>query len=251
MAEKKTVTRKVVKKTEPKKVKLAAAKKTVKEAAAVAPIEKELKGNVQLNVVGLDGKVEGKVSAPARLFAAKINKVLLAQSVRVYLANQREGGAATKTRGEVRGSTRKIYRQKGTGRARHGGVRAPVFVGGGITFGPVPHEFTLKFPQKMKRAALASALTDKKEAGDMIVVTGLNTINKTKQMAELLGKIGAGKNPLMVVSKDADQAVRSARNIEGVEIMPANNLNSYIMLAHKKVVFMKEALPLMTETFVK
>lgn len=249
MAVKKTVTKKVVKKADSEKVKLAAQKKAVK--ATPAPVEKELKGSVQLNVLGLDGKVEGKVSAPAKLFAAKINKTLLAQSVRVYLANQREGGAATKTRGEVQGSTRKIYRQKGTGRARHGGVRAPVFVGGGITFGPVPHEFTLKFPQKMKRAALASALTDKKEAGDMIVVTGLNTIDKTKKMAELLSKIGAGNKPLMVVAKDADQAIRSARNIEGVEIMLANNLNSYIMLAHKKVVFMKEALPLITETFVK
>lgn len=247
----KKVTKKVVKKAEPKKAK-AAPKKAVKTVAKKEVLASKAEtGKVDLSVMDVDGKAAGKVSAPAELFAAKINKPLLAQAVRVYLANQREGGAATKTRGEVEGSTRKIYRQKGTGRARHGAIRAPIFVGGGIVFGPVPHDFSLKLPQKMKRAALSSALTDKKETENLILVTGLNSITKTKKMAEILENLGAGEKPLLVVAKDAASAVRSARNIEGVEILPANNLNTYSVISHQKIVLMKEALPTLTDTFIK
>src|SRR3990170_6251019 len=140
---------------------------------------------VSLNVpvVGVDGKTKSKIQLPKELFGAKVNKALLAQAVRVYLANQRTGNAATKTRGEVEGSTRKIYRQKGTGRARHGAIRAPIFVGGGIVFGPRPHDFHLDFPKKMKRRALGSALTSKLGSGDVIVVSGLSDLEpKTKYM---------------------------------------------------------------------
>src|SRR6266404_5428662 len=116
---------------------------------------------VSVAVVGIDGKVSGKVSLPGEMFGEKVNKALLAQAVRVYLANQRQGNASTKTRGEVDGSTAKIYRQKGTGRARHGSKRAPIFVKGGIVFGPKPRDFSLSLPQKMKRKALFSALSAK------------------------------------------------------------------------------------------
>ena len=96
---------------------------------------------VSVDVVGIDGKVTGKISLPGEIFGEKLNKALLAQVVRVYLANQRQGTASTKTRGEVEGSTAKIYRQKGTGRARHGSKRAPIFVKGGVVFGPKPRRF--------------------------------------------------------------------------------------------------------------
>ncbi len=99
---------------------------------------KTANSDLSVSVIGVDGKAAGKLTLP-QAFSATVNKQLLAQAVRVYLANQREGSAHTKTRGEVEGSTRKVYRQKGTGRARHGAVRAPIFVGGGITFGPRAH----------------------------------------------------------------------------------------------------------------
>lgn len=198
---------------------------------------------VSILVVDTDGKPTGKMTLPKELFAAKINKDLMAQAVRVYLANQRQGSASTKTRGEVEGSTRKIYRQKGTGRARHGAIRAPIFVGGGIVFGPTPRDYHLSLPQKMKRAALASALTSALGDGKIIVVSGLFDLSpKTKTMAHTLDIVGAAGLTLLVVSKGASGVIRAARNIDGVDIMPVGNLHAYAVLSHQKLVFMKEAL---------
>lgn len=213
--------------------------------------EKTVNVRVQLSVLDTDGKVEGKVSVPAKLFAAKINPKLMAQAVRVYLANQRESSASTKTRSEVEGSTRKIYRQKGTGRARHGAIRAPIFVGGGVAFGPRPHDFNLGFTKKMKRAALASAITTKNNENNIIVVNGLNSLEKTKLMARCLVSIDAGNKPLLVVAKDSKMAIRSVGNIEGVEVLQAGSLTAYTILQHPKMVFMKEALPVLADTFAK
>ena len=188
-------------------------------------------------VVGVDGKAKGRITLPVELFGAKINKQLLAQAVRVYLANQRAGGASTKTRGQVEGSTRKIYRQKGTGRARHGAIRAPIFVGGGIVFGPKPRDFRLSLPQKMRRAALASALTSK--LTDVIIVDGLGEIEKTKGMASALSSVGATGKTLLVTSKGGN---RAARNIAQVDVKPANMLNAYGVLSHQKLVFTKDVI---------
>lgn len=193
-------------------------------------------------VVGTDGKPAGKITLPKELFAAKVNKPLMAQAVRVYLANQRGGTASTKTRGEVEGSTRKIYRQKGTGRARHGAIRAPIFVGGGIVFGPRPRDYRMDFPKKMKRASLASALTSALVEGKMTVVDGLSGVEKTNSMAKTLQKIEATGSTLLVVSKGAEGVVRAARNIERVDILPVQNLHTYSVLSHQRIVFMKEAL---------
>ncbi|MBI3956206.1 50S ribosomal protein L4 [Candidatus Gottesmanbacteria bacterium] len=196
-------------------------------------------------VLGTDGKPTGKLALPAALFAAKINKPLMAQAVRVYLANQREGSASTKTRGQVEGSTRKIYRQKGTGRARHGGIRAPIFVGGGIVFGPKPRDYHLDLPKKMKRAALASALTSQREAGNVVVVDGLAGLSaKTNVMAQSLRAIVGDMTHrlLLVVNKGSDTVIRSARNIKGVDILPVQNLHTYSVVSHQKLVFMKEAI---------
>ena len=195
-----------------------------------------------VSVLGVDGKAKGKMTLPSDVFGVKPNKTLMAQAVRVYLANQREGGAATKTRGEVEGSTRKIYRQKGTGRARHGSIRAPIFVGGGIVFGPVPHDFSMSFPVKMKRKALTSALSSQLTAGNVIVVDGLAGLEKTKSMVKALASVGAVGKILLILSDKPGYAARVARNIEGVDVLPAKNLNTYAVLSHQKLVFMKDAL---------
>lgn len=209
----------------------------------VKPVVKEVKEGIRAKVVDTTGKAAGSVLLPKEYFGVKPNNQLIAQAVRIYLANQRVGHAATKTRGMVEGSTRKIYKQKGTGRARHGAIRAPIFVGGGIVFGPQPRDYSLKFPKKLKHAALASALSKQFTDGNIIVVSGLFDMKpKTKLMAEALTLVGAVKRSLLVISKDAGMVARAARNIAGVDIIPVTDLHTYGVVTHPKVVFMKEAL---------
>jgi large subunit ribosomal protein L4 len=230
-----------------KVTKVAKATKVTKVA-----VKKEEVYGLSVTVVGTDGKSKGKMSLPKEVFGEKMNKQLVAQAVRVYLANQREGGAATKTRGMVEGSTRKIYKQKGTGRARHGNIRAPIFVGGGIVFGPVPHDFSLSMPTRMRRKALACALTSQFEEGNVIVVDGFERLKpKTKFMAEAIHAVAHDSPILLVTAKDAGETLRITRNIESVDIVPATDMTAYEVLAHKKIVFMKDAVGIVAEIITK
>lgn len=209
------------------------------------------KDTVTLPVKGIDGKANGTVHVPSALFDAKVNKPLMAQAVRVYLSNQRVGGASTKTRGEVEGSTRKIYRQKGTGRARHGAIRAPIFVGGGIAFGPKPHDFHQSMPAKMKVQALASALTSQRKEGHVTVVDGLGSqAPKTKQFAQIFAALEATKKALLVIPSDVQNVQQGAKNLPFITIVPAHSLNTYMILTHHDIICMKEALPVIEKTFL-
>ncbi len=229
----------ITKKTPAKATKKTPAKTKVALQKATVRVESGL----SVPVVGADGKAKGKMTLPKEFFDVAVNKKLLAQAVRVFLANQRVGNSSTKTRGEVEGSTRKIYRQKGTGRARHGAIRAPIFVGGGIVFGPKPRDYRLTMTAKMKKVALAGALTDKLRARQIIVVDGFDSLKpKTKLFAAAFAAVGGGKHTLFVVSKDAANLTRATRNIATVESMVVENLHPYAVLAHDKVVFTKEAL---------
>jgi large subunit ribosomal protein L4 len=269
---KKTVSKpavKAVKKEAPKKVSKTVAKTkvstekkpvatTVKSEAAVSVSKKATEKRyaaVSVNVVDLAGKVVGKVSLPAEMFGNTVNKVLLAQAVRVYLANQRQGNASTKTRGEVDGSTRKIYRQKGTGRARHGSVRAPIFVKGGIVFGPKPRDYSLALPQKMKRKALFSALSAKVKDNEITVIDGLTGIKpKSKVFAEMLKKLGVAdkkQHLLFVTSGDVSAVIRAGRNVPGVYFLPSKQVNTYEVLAAKRLIVMKDAVSEMSSHFLK
>lgn len=235
-------TEKVAKKTV-KTVTTAVKKQTsIKPKTGTEKVASEVHGLVA-NVLGIDGKTSGKMTLPKELFAEKVNKQLMAQAVRVYLTNQRQGGANTKTRGEVEGSTRKIYRQKGTGRARHGSIRAHIFVGGGVAFGPVTHDFSLTMPVKMKRKALASALTSQYKEGNIVIIEGLESMTaKTKEMAKTLSLVSDLTSTLLVLSDKPALVARAAGNIEGVTLQPAQNVTTYDILSHKKIVFMKEAI---------
>ncbi|MEK9176594.1 MAG: 50S ribosomal protein L4, partial [Patescibacteria group bacterium] len=196
------------------------------------------------------GAKHGTATLPKDVFGAKINKPLMAQAVRVYLANQRLGTAASQTRGEVTGSTKKIYRQKGTGNARHGGKRAPIFVKGGVAHGPRPHDFSLSMPKKMKKAALFSALSLKAKDGDIKVLSGLTKITpKTKEMSQMIKKITAdkkGKSRVLLVTSakpsDLENVYKAGRNIENVQLLNATLLNTYEVLKYKNLFFMKESL---------
>lgn len=223
---------------------MATIKTTKKKKLTKKPAEKKIavSSGSALNVVGTDGKAAGKQAMPAKLFSVTVNKPLLAQAVRVYRANQREGSANTKTRGEVAGSTRKIYRQKGTGRARHGAIRAPIFVGGGIVFGPRSHSIRLHMSQKMRHAALAGALTQKKNGGHVVVVAGMDKLPpKTRAIAQMCESIGAQTPILLVVPKEAGNVPQAARNIPNLHIARATDIHTYDILSHKTIVFMKEA----------
>jgi large subunit ribosomal protein L4 len=207
-------------------------------------------GIVRGTVVDSEGKAKGTMQLPKELFAAHVNVPLMAQSVRVYQANQRGGSASTKTRGEVDGSTRKIYRQKGTGKARHGAIRAPIFVGGGIVFGPKPRDYRMNLSKSMKRLAFASALTSKFQDGDVIIVDTLNNVKpKTKYMAESIHALAKDAKVLVVVSDMDESAVRFARNISHVDITPAYSLNTYSVISHDKLLVTKDSIEVLTKTF--
>jgi len=222
-------------------------------------IQRQRSSGLTVDVYSISGKVVSKLSLPKEIFGVRVNERLIAQAVRVYLANQRKGTASTKTRGEVRGSTRKIWRQKGTGRARHGSRKAPIFVGGGIAFGPKPRDYSLKLPKKMKKAALFSALSLKKNNGEIKVLSGIEKIKpKTKNMGLLIKKLGFNdkKRSLLLVTPDKqnsgfENVYRAARNIEGLKILKADLLNTYDVLDNKGVLLMKDAVLAIGKHFLK
>jgi len=223
------------------------------EASVVTkPVKTSVKG-VKVDVLDLTGKVKTTIELPGELFGSKVNKQIMLQAIRVYLANQRQGTQSTKTRGEVQGSTRKIYRQKGTGRARHGGITAPIFVGGGIALGPKPRDHGMSFPKKMRRAALASALTTQFTAGKVKVIDGLEEIEpKTKVFVDTLKKLDLDdkkKKVLVVLPGKTENVSRAVRNVEGVTFVNANQLNTYDVLNTKTLLVMKSAVDTLQKTF--
>jgi len=225
----------------------------------VAPVAKKVEkkkiGDLKAEVFDLKGKVLETIDLPLAVFGAKINNQLISQAVRIYLANQRRGTSKTKTRGEVQGSSRKIYKQKGTGRARHGSVRAPIFVHGGVAFGPRPRDYSLNFPQKMKRAALFSALSLKHKNGEIKIVSGLEKITpKTKIMNDIIEKLSLnvkGNKILIVLPSKTENIQRAARNIAGVELTLVNQLNTYEILRNKTLLFLKDSIEFFSKPIVK
>ncbi len=235
-----------VKKTTTAKKAETKVEKTEKVEATVKT-EKKATGSLTVTVYDAKGKETGTMELPKEVFGAKINPVLMAQAVRVYLANQRLGSANTRTRGEVDGSTRKIYRQKGTGRARHGGIRAPIFVGGGVAHGPKAKDFELSLSKKMKKAAVASALSSLAKDGNIKVVAGFEKIEpKTKSVAAALVEMGLSqKKALLVMPKHLENVFKAARNIDNIKVSAAAMLTTYDVLNAGTLVFMKEAVEVM------
>jgi len=202
------------------------------------------KKGLKLPVLDLSGKKVKEVDLPESVFAAKINLPLMAQAVRVYLSNQRKAFAKTKRRGEVRGSGRKIGRQKGTGRARHGDRYAPIFVGGGKAHGPKGNQaYHLALPKKMKRAALFSALTAKFNDGKIFIVDGLEKIEpKAKKGEELIVRLMGNdfdkeKDHLLVLPEMWPNPKRSFNNLPYISLSLLSSLNPYLVLAHDCLIF--------------
>jgi len=199
-----------------------------------------------MTAVSVIGAQDKTVDLPEEIFAAKVNVPLIHQVVVAQQAAARQGTHATKTRGQVRGGGKKPYRQKGTGRARQGSLRAPQYTGGGVVHGPVPRSYAQRTPKKMKAAALRGALSDRLSHGRVLVVSGFvdGDAPKTKDaVAVLTGALGALIRPvLVVVHRDDDITWKSLRNVPRVHLLAEDQLNTYDVLASDHVVFTEQAL---------
>ena len=200
-----------------------------------------------------DGKQKGTVELPASLFAQPVHKQSLYEVVRNYLANQRQGTHDTKTRAEVDYSGKKLYKQKGTGRARAGDAKSPTRVGGGVAFGPHPRDYGYKVQRKVKRKALTSALSDRAGAERVTVVEDLRLdAPKTSKMAALFAAMELpGRHTLFVVEADGHTIWKSTRNLRGVRVLRSSELNAYTILWADNVVFTQKALAGAEEVFGK
>ena len=197
------------------------------------------------------GKAKGTVDLPASLFAQPVHRQALYEAVRNYLANQRQGTHDTKTRAEVKASTAKLYRQKGTGRARAGSVASPVRVGGGVAFGPHPRDYSYTLPRKVKRKALVSALSDRAESERVNVIEDFAMdAPKTQALAKILKAMNLeGRHTLLVLDREGDNVFLSARNLKGVRVLRSNELNAYTILWADSLVFTQKALSGAEEVF--
>ncbi|NLU54698.1 MAG: 50S ribosomal protein L4 [Firmicutes bacterium] len=197
----------------------------------------------QVTVYDTNGKQVGELQLNDKVFGAKVNKSLMHEVVVMHLARQRVGTAATKTRSMVRGGGRKPWRQKGTGRARQGSIRAPQWRKGGIVFGPQPRDFSYTMPKKARRAALCSALSAKVQSNNLIVLDDWQIdAPKTKEVVKVLKNLNLDGKKALIVTADNDAVMyKSARNIEKVAAMEARNLNTYEVLNYETLIMTKDA----------
>ena len=195
------------------------------------------------SVLNLAGREIGSVELPASVFKARVNRDLMHQALVRQLANARLGTHKAKTRSEVNRTTAKWYRQKGTGRARHGSKRAPIFVGGGVAHGPRPRSYRKDMPRKMRRAALRSALTAKVVSGDILFLDNFEIDSpRTKILAATIGQLTHGVSTLLILADSDDILERSARNIPDLKTLRANYLNIRDLLGYRKILMPLAAL---------
>ncbi len=208
----------------------------------------EEKQRPALPVFSPAGEKVGEVEVLAEVFAAPVKPKALHAAAVGYLANRRQGNASTKTRGEMAGSTRKLFRQKGTGRARMGSRRSPVRVGGGAVFGPLPRDYRQRLPERMRRQALLGALSSRAAAGEIRVLESLSLPEiSTKAVAVLLKSLGAEERVLLVADEPDEILRKSTRNIAGLTLARAADLNAYELLRHRHVLFTKAGLSRLQE----
>lgn len=197
----------------------------------------------------IEGKQVSDIELSEVVFGAEVNTAALHQVVVAQLANKRQGTQSAKTRAEVSGGGIKPWRQKGTGRARQGSIRAPQWIHGGIVFAPKPRDYRMSTPKSMRRVAMVSALSSKVRDNEMVVIDSLElAAPKTKTMVSLLKALNV-KKTLIVTAESNENAYKSARNIEGVEIIPVNNINVYDLLKYENLVITKDAVSKIEEVY--
>ena len=194
-----------------------------------------------IDVVDLNNQKVGQLDLADEVFGAEVNEALLYEAVRQFQAGQRAGTHKTKVRSEVSGSGKKLWKQKGTGRARVGSVRSPIWRHGGTVHGPQPRDYSYKLPKKMLLGALRSALSAKVRDGELKVVQGFNfSDHKTKNAMGALAKLEAGRTVLVVDNGDNRNLELGVRNLKGVTLLATREVNPYHLLGHKSV-FLSEA----------
>ena len=197
-----------------------------------------------VDVKNASGKSAGSVDLADSLFGVQPNVPVMHQVVTAQLAHRRSGTQSTKTRGEVSGGGKKPFKQKGTGGARQGSIVAPHYTGGGVALGPKPRKYTQRIPRKMVRLALASALSDRKNEGRLVVVDAWDfAAPSTKEATKALAALGLTGKVLVVVSPAEDAAIKSFRNIPEVQLLLTGELNAYDILCNDWIVFSKASLP--------
>ena len=203
-----------------------------------------------IDVVDMQGKKVGSMELSEEIFAAPVNVPAMHLVVRSILAAQRQGTQSALSRGMVRGGGRKIYRQKGTGNARHHGNRAPQFRHGGVVFAPQPRDYVIKVPKKVRRLAMKSALTSQYNEGNIIVVDEIKLKDaKTKLMAEVLKNLGVEKKALLVLADKDEAVIRASKNIPAVKDAYVNTINVYDLLNAEKIIVLKAAMENLQEVY--
>jgi large subunit ribosomal protein L4 len=209
-----------------------------------------------VEVKNLKNERVGELELKDEVFGVPLNVALIYDAVKNYLANQRAGTVKTKTRGNTRGSGKKLWKQKGTGRARIASLRSPLWKGGGNVHGPQPRDWSYELPKKMKRGALRSALSERLREGNLLVVDNFNleavevadkdgqplASHKTKKFLAVARNLGLDRKALIVDTTTAGHLALSARNVPGVKLAPSSNVNIYDVLAYEKLVFTREAI---------
>ena len=201
-------------------------------------------------VYDIANKQVGDIELNESIFGVEMNAPLLHQAVVMQLAAQRLGTHATKTRGFVRGGGRKPWKQKGTGRARSGSTRSPIWVGGGTVFGPQPRSYAFSMPRKQRRLAIKCALSDKVQSGDFVVLDSLDfAAPKTKNVVEMLKVFSVDSKVLFITADEAENVEKSSRNIPGVKAINTCGFNVYDILNHDKLFITKDAITRIEEVF--
>ena len=205
---------------------------------------------MQVKVFKQTGEEAGKMTLADSVFKVPYNEALIHQVIVAYLANQRQGTKSTLTRTEVRGGGRKPWRQKGTGRARQGSIRAPQWIHGGIALGPKPRDYSYSLNKKLKKVAMLSALSAKCADGEIIVVDNIALDEiKTKKVAQMLKNLKVESKALIVTNEKNDNVVKSAKNIEGVTTTFMGSLNVYDILNHNVMIVAKDAIEKIEEVY--
>lgn len=203
-----------------------------------------------IKVYKMDGTEAGSIELSEKVFGAEYREELVHQAVVTRLANDRQGTKSTLTRTEVRGGGRKPWRQKGTGNARQGSIRAPQWIKGGVVFAPKSRDFSKGMNKKAKRAALVSALSRKLADGEIIVLENLAVVDgKTKEMAAMQKALNLTKTAIIYMDKADEKVVLAARNIENLSTLPVEQLSVYEIVANEKVVLTKEAVKMIEEAY--
>jgi len=205
----------------------------------------------EIEIINRESKSVGKAEMPDEIFAAQVRTGLLHEVVRNHLANLRKGNASTKTRGLVRGGGRKPYRQKGSGRARAGSIRSPLWKGGGTVFGPQPRDYSYRIPKKAKWVAMNSALSSKFRDGEISVVDSIEIAEpRTRLVKEFIEGLGIKGSVLIIIPEKNEALELGARNLPGVSVARVSELNVYSVLSHDRLLISKDAVEKMKEAYL-